>query len=84
MKPEYELRIFGYIDPIQPPEGSYKAEVFRILEEAADADPDHVDEYVDDFAFAIKRMQEQQQRFFENVLYGDPQGDVNGIFDPRT
>ena len=33
MNPDTELQIFGYIDPDPPIPGTFKAEVFRVIEQ---------------------------------------------------
>ena len=65
MKPELEQRIFGYIDPESPIPGSWKAEVFRLMDEAEAISPELVEPMADSFAAAVARMDAARAQFFD-------------------
>lgn len=57
MKPENEIRIFGYVDPCSPTPGSWKAEVFGIIEQAETSNDPNLASYIEKFAASVSRME---------------------------
>ena len=55
MKPDTELRIFGYLDPEPPIPGTLKAEVFRVTEQF-DQSGTVPDEVIETFTQSIRNM----------------------------
>ena len=68
MKTEIEKRIFGYIDPISPPEGSWKAEVFKLVEQAESISDEMLEKCVIEFSASVGRMRQAQEKFFAKEL----------------
>jgi len=69
MKPEIEKRIFGYVDPMLPIEGSWKAEVFKLIEQAEEmGDEDFLKECIDSFSAAVSRMRKSQEKFIVDLM----------------
>ena len=57
MNPDIEMRIFGYIDPEQPAPGTFKAEVFRAIEQfgCSESVPDEVVESLTQSVLNLRR-----------------------------
>jgi hypothetical protein len=68
MKTEIEKRIFGYVDPNPPPEGSWKAEVFKLVEQAESISDEMLEKCVIEFSASVARMREEQEKFFAKEL----------------
>ena len=66
MKPEIEERIFGYSDPEPPPEGSWKAEVFKLIEQAEGGSDEFLEKCIQSVSDSVARMRAKQAQFFKN------------------
>lgn len=64
MKPENEKRIFGYVDPEPPIPGSWKAEVFKLIEQVESVGGDALEQSILEFAVSFVRMRNSQERLF--------------------
>lgn len=64
MKPENEKRIFGYVDPEPPIPGSWKAEVFKLIEQVEGVGGDALEQSILEFAVSFVRMRKSQERLF--------------------
>ena len=63
MNPDTEMRIFGYIEPEPPVPGTFKAEVFRTIEqfECSGSVPDEV---IETFAQSVINLRRKQKARF--------------------
>ena len=55
MNPDTELRIYGYLDPEPPIPGTFKAEVFRVIEQF-ERNGTVPDEVIETFAQSVRNM----------------------------